>query len=141
MALTLYLHPLASFCHKVLMALFENGTPFAGKVVDLADREASEHFFRLWPVGKIPVLHDDTRDQTIPETTIIIEYLEQHYPAQRCCRMLRTSDSTLACGIGSSICMCRCQCRRSSRTDCARAVRTILAVWPMRGRRSPSHTT
>ena len=83
MALTLYLHPLASFCHKVLMALYENGTPFAGKVVDLADREASEHFFRLWPVGKIPVLHDDTRDQTIPETTIIIEYLEQHYPGRQ----------------------------------------------------------
>ena len=28
MPLTLYLHPLASFCHKVLIALYENGTPF-----------------------------------------------------------------------------------------------------------------
>ena len=33
-----------------------------------------------WPVGKIPVLYDQRRKQTIPETTIIIEYLAQHYP-------------------------------------------------------------
>jgi glutathione S-transferase len=83
MALILYLHPLASFCHKVLMALYENDTPFDGRIVDLADRNASERFFRLWPVGRIPVLHDDTRDQALPETTIIIEYLEQHYPGQQ----------------------------------------------------------
>ncbi len=25
MSLTLYYHPLASFCHKVLIALYENG--------------------------------------------------------------------------------------------------------------------
>ena len=28
MTLTLYQHPLASFCHKVLIALYENETPF-----------------------------------------------------------------------------------------------------------------
>jgi glutathione S-transferase len=28
MTLTLYFHSLASFCQKVLMALYENGTPF-----------------------------------------------------------------------------------------------------------------
>ncbi|MGO8657651.1 glutathione S-transferase family protein, partial [Rhizobium ruizarguesonis] len=28
MSLVLYGHPLASFCHKVLIALYENGTPF-----------------------------------------------------------------------------------------------------------------
>lgn len=26
-SLTLYYHPLASFCHKVLLALYENETP------------------------------------------------------------------------------------------------------------------
>ena len=31
MTLTLYFHPLASFCHKVLIALYENGTPFTGQ--------------------------------------------------------------------------------------------------------------
>jgi len=83
MALTLYFHPLASFCHKVLIALYENETPFTGKVVNLADKNASASFLELWPVGKIPVLHDDDRDRTIPETTIIIEHLEQHYPGAR----------------------------------------------------------
>jgi glutathione S-transferase len=33
-----------------------------------------------WPVGKIPVLRDDARQQTVPETSIIIEYLCAHYP-------------------------------------------------------------
>jgi glutathione S-transferase len=33
MALTLYLHPLASFCHKVLIALYENETAFTPHIV------------------------------------------------------------------------------------------------------------
>jgi len=83
MALTLYYHPLASFCQKVLVALYENETPFTGHVVDLADAEASAGFLGLWPVGKIPVLRDESRDGTVPESTIIIEYLDHHYPGER----------------------------------------------------------
>ncbi|WEX86401.1 glutathione S-transferase family protein [Sinorhizobium garamanticum] len=83
MALTLYLHPLASFCHKVLIALYETGTPFESRVVDLADADEHARFLDLWPVGKIPVLRDDARDQTVPETSIIIEYLERHYPGRK----------------------------------------------------------
>ena len=37
MSLILYQHPLASFCHKVLMALYENGTPFESRIIDLGD--------------------------------------------------------------------------------------------------------
>jgi glutathione S-transferase len=83
MALTLYIHPLASFCHKVLIALYENETPFEGRTVDFGNDEAKTKFLNLWPVGKIPLLRDESRDQTVPETTIIIEYLEQHYPGER----------------------------------------------------------
>ncbi len=84
MALTLYYHPLASFCHKVLIALYENGTPFTAQVVDLMDERKRAAYLELWPVGKIPVLRDDSRDRTVPETSIMIEYLEQHHPgAQR----------------------------------------------------------
>jgi glutathione S-transferase len=36
----------------------------------------------MWPVGKFPLLRDEARDRTIPESTIIIEYLEQHYPGR-----------------------------------------------------------
>jgi glutathione S-transferase len=80
MTLTLYQHPLASFCHKVLIALYENGTPFESVVVDLGDKTASAEFFALWPIGKIPLLRDDRLGRTVPETSIIIEYLQQHYP-------------------------------------------------------------
>jgi len=83
MALVLYQHPLASFCHKVLIALYENGTPFENRFVDLADEQSSADLLRFWPVGKIPILRDETRDSTIPETSIIIEYLDQHYPGPR----------------------------------------------------------
>ena len=83
MALTLYFHPLASFCHKVLIALYENDTPFTGRIVDLMDEGSSARFLAVWPVGKMPVLRDESRDRTIPETTIIIEYLDQLYPGRR----------------------------------------------------------
>lgn len=80
MALTLYIHPLASFCHKVLIALYENAVPFTAATVDLMDPgEAADHLAR-WPVGKIPVLLDSKRDRIVPETSIIIEYLQEHYP-------------------------------------------------------------
>lgn len=80
MNLILFYHPLASFCWKVQIALHENSTPFKGEIVNLADREASARFLDLWPVGKMPVLRDETRDRTIPETSIIIEYLDRYYP-------------------------------------------------------------
>jgi glutathione S-transferase len=82
MALTLYMHPLASFCHKVLIALYEAETAFEPRIVDLADPEASAEFLGRWPVGKIPVLLDHAQRRTVPETSIIIEYLDQHYPGR-----------------------------------------------------------
>jgi glutathione S-transferase len=80
MALTLYFHPLSSFCMKVLIALYENGTPFTPHLVDLSDEAAAANLKKLWPIGKFPVLRDDARNRTIPETSIIIEYLDRHYP-------------------------------------------------------------
>jgi glutathione S-transferase len=80
MALTLYMHPLSSYCHKALIALYENAIVFTPQVVNLGDRQARDNFRKLWPIGKFPVLRDDARDQTIPESTAIIEYLSRHYP-------------------------------------------------------------
>jgi len=82
MSLKLYFHPLASFCQKVLVALYENDTPFEPHLVDLGDQTSSAEFKKLWPIGKMPVLRDDARDRTIPESSIIIEYLGQHYPGR-----------------------------------------------------------
>ncbi|MGE0152884.1 MAG: glutathione S-transferase family protein [Reyranellaceae bacterium] len=74
----LHFHPLSSFCHKVLIALYENGTPFEPRIVDFGDPESNGKFRALWPLAKIPVLADG--DEVIPETSIIVEYLQQHYP-------------------------------------------------------------
>jgi glutathione S-transferase len=79
-SLVLYYHPLASFCHKVLIALYENETPFEARIVDLADEASSGEMLAFWPVGKIPVLRDERRGRTVPETSIIIEYLALHHP-------------------------------------------------------------
>lgn len=82
MSLTLYMHPLASFCHKPLIALYENDTPFHAHLVDLADPQARAAFYALWPMGRFPLLRDDARDCLVPESSIIIEYLAQHYPGK-----------------------------------------------------------
>lgn len=83
MSLHLYSHPLASFCHKVLIALYENDTPFQAHLVDLGNPDSKADFLDLWPVGKMPVLRDEARGRTVPETSIIVEYLQQHYPGPR----------------------------------------------------------
>jgi len=80
MSLTLYYHPLSSFCWKVLIALHENGTPFKPVSVDLGDPGERAALSKLWPVGKFPVLRDDARSQTVPESSIIIDYLDRFHP-------------------------------------------------------------
>jgi glutathione S-transferase len=80
MPLKLYFHPLASFCHKALIAFYENGIPFEPVVVDLADETSSAAFRAVWPMAKMPVLRDETRGCTVGESTIVIEYLDAHYP-------------------------------------------------------------
>src|SRR4051812_27784316 len=82
MSLKLYFHPLASFCWKALIALYENDTPFEPHIVDLGNETSRADFKKIWPIAKFPVLRDDVRDVTIPESTIIIEYLSQHYPGK-----------------------------------------------------------
>jgi glutathione S-transferase len=79
MSLTLYFHPLASFCHKALIALYENQIPFKPVIVDLGNPESSAAFRKVWPMAKMPVLRDEERDCTVAESTIVIEYLDTHY--------------------------------------------------------------
>jgi len=82
MSLTLHFHPLSSFCHKALIALYENGTPFTPNIVNLMDEGERAALRKLWPIGKFPVLRDEARGETVPESTVIIEYLDQHYPGE-----------------------------------------------------------
>ncbi|MEJ1969690.1 MAG: glutathione S-transferase family protein [Rhizomicrobium sp.] len=78
----LFFHPLASYCWKALIALYENDTPFEPVIVDLGDPAAREAFLKVWPLGKFPVLQDTSRDWLVPEATIIVEYLDRHYPGR-----------------------------------------------------------
>jgi glutathione S-transferase len=80
--LTLYAHPLSSYCWKVLVALYEMGTPFQQVLVDGLPR-AHPALSGFWPIGKMPLLHDAARDQAVPEASIIIEYLQRHHPGAR----------------------------------------------------------
>ena len=82
MTLRLYYHPLSSFCHKVLTALYENDTPFEGEIVNFMDPQEDAAFRRLWPIRKFPILRDEARDRLVPESTTIIEYLDLHYPGR-----------------------------------------------------------
>lgn len=78
--LILHSHPLASFCWKVLIALHEAGTPFEARLLDLKDDAARAAHLERWPVGKMPFLIDEDRDTMLPESTVIVEYLDRHYP-------------------------------------------------------------
>ncbi len=75
MSLVFYYHPLASYCHKVLIALYERGVPFEPRHVDLGDPNSAAELNEAWPVGKIPVLKDGGR--IVPETSVQIEYLDR----------------------------------------------------------------
>ncbi len=61
MALGLYFHPLASYCWKVLIALYENETSFEPLLVDLGNAESREAFFKIAPLGKFPVVRDNRK--------------------------------------------------------------------------------
>lgn len=82
MSLTLHFHPLSSFCWKALIALYENDTPFTPHLVDLGNPTERAALLKLWGIGKFPVLRDEARDATVPESSVIIEYLDRHYPGR-----------------------------------------------------------
>lgn len=73
--ITLHMHPLASYCWKVLVGLYETQTPFTPNVVDLSDDAQRAALVRLSPFGKFPVIQDGTL--VVTESTTILE----RYPA------------------------------------------------------------
>jgi glutathione S-transferase len=77
--LTLYGHPISSYTWKVLIALYENDTPFEAITVD---QDTYADFIAKWPMGKFPILLDSDRKRMVTETSVIIEYLDIYYPAR-----------------------------------------------------------
>ena len=76
MPLTLYAHPFSSYCQKVLMALWENETPFAYR--NLEAPGVAQARAALWPLGRFPVLTDG--EVMVAESSIIIEHLDLYHP-------------------------------------------------------------
>ena len=72
----LYAHPFSSYCQKVLVALYENGTLFDYR--SLEDAQNGAELAALWPMKRFPVLVDGQR--TVLEASCIIEYLQLHHP-------------------------------------------------------------
>lgn len=78
MSLVLYGHPFSSYTQKVLIALYENGTPFEFRSLGPDAPENLAEWLRRWPLRKFPLLVDGERN--IVETSIIIEYLQLAHP-------------------------------------------------------------
>jgi glutathione S-transferase len=78
MSLALYAHPFSSYCQKALIALYENATPFAMRLLPAGDEAAAAELAALWPLKRMPVLVDD--GQMIAEASIIIEHLGLQHP-------------------------------------------------------------
>lgn len=74
MSLVLHQHPFAAYCQKVLIALYELDLSFSTRLVDDADARAE--LATLWPMASIPVLRDESAGLILPESTTIIEYLD-----------------------------------------------------------------
>jgi glutathione S-transferase len=74
----LYAHPFASYCWKVLVALYENHTAFTYRSLGPEDPQAATELEALWPLKKFPVLVDEGRP--VIESSVIIEYLALRYP-------------------------------------------------------------
>ena len=74
MPLALYGHPFSSYTQKVLIALYENATPFEFRSIGPDTPQHSAEWLRRWPLRKFPLLVDGERN--VAETSIIIEYLQ-----------------------------------------------------------------
>jgi glutathione S-transferase len=78
MSLVLYGHLFSSYTQKVLIDLYENGTPFEFRSIGPDTPQHSAEWLRRWPLRKFPLLVDGERN--VVETSVIIEYLQLVYP-------------------------------------------------------------
>lgn len=79
MTLQLYAHPFSSYCQKVLIALYENDTPFEWCLLTFAEDDINTTAFaQMWPVKRMPLLVDD--GEVVMESSTIIEHLGLRHP-------------------------------------------------------------
>lgn len=78
--LALYGHAFSSYTQKVLIALYENDTPFEFRSIGPDTPEHTKEWLRRWPLRKFPLLLDGERD--VVESSIVIEYLDLTRPGK-----------------------------------------------------------
>lgn len=78
MSLELFGHSFSSYTWKALIALYENATPFAFRMLGPDHANNYAKLVSLWPVGKFPLLLDGATE--VVEASTIIEYLELFHP-------------------------------------------------------------
>jgi len=74
--ITLYDADRCPYCARVRIVLAEKGVEYETVQIDLADRP--DWIYEKNPLGKVPVLEEDTF--VLPESEVIMEYLEERYP-------------------------------------------------------------
>jgi len=80
-ALQLFAHPFSSYCWKVLIPLYADGTPFEYRHIENGHPDEPTNAAILLahsPFGQFPLLIDDGR--AIFESTPIIDHLALHHP-------------------------------------------------------------
>ncbi len=78
----LYFSYPSPYCQKVLIALYEKKLGFVGKLVNLMDPADRAEYQAIYPMGKVPLLITDD-NKALPESSIIIEFLDQLQAAPR----------------------------------------------------------
>jgi glutathione S-transferase len=79
--LQLFAHPFSSYCMKVLIPLWADGTPFEYRHIENGHSDEPENARELLahsPFGQFPLLLDD--GQAVFESSCIIEHLQLHHP-------------------------------------------------------------
>jgi glutathione S-transferase len=76
----LYYFPLSPYSQKAQIALEEKGAKYETSMVDLGNTEARAAYEKVNRFGKVPYLRDEARDWGVPESSVIIEYIDRHCP-------------------------------------------------------------
>ncbi len=79
MALEFWFHPLSSYCHKVLIALYEKSVPFTPVLLDFGDAQQAAAFRARWPMAKMPLLLDTGSGEQVVESSIMLEWLDARF--------------------------------------------------------------
>ncbi|HEY2517071.1 MAG TPA: glutathione S-transferase family protein [Polyangiaceae bacterium] len=82
----LYFHPLSTYSQKTLIALYEKDVRFTPEVVSTLDPVSRAAYKKIYPLAKLPLLVD--ADRSIPESSIIIEYIDQRIAGPAAARLI-----------------------------------------------------